>query len=155
MQPRETPSSTPSQDREGATREAKPDGSKRDIVLTTNAYDGAGNLIQETTGGVRTTVTHAVDATGRTTRSTLDPTGLNRVTTYDYDGDDRIIQQTRTIDPQARSSPRPPTTTRPETPPRRRSPNGPAHGSRHRPTTPRPDHLHGEPSWQRLRRESE
>ncbi|MEU2263648.1 LamG-like jellyroll fold domain-containing protein [Streptomyces sp. NPDC019645] len=75
------------------------DGSKRDIVLATNTYDGAGNLIQETTGGGRTTVTHAVDATGRTTRSTLDPTGLNRLTTYDYDGDDRIIQQTQTIDP--------------------------------------------------------
>ncbi|WP_093659623.1 hypothetical protein [Streptomyces wuyuanensis] len=99
MQPRETPSSTPSQDREGATREAKPDGSKRDIVLATNTYDGAGNLIQETTGGGRTTVTHTVDATGRTTRSTLDPNGLNRVTTYAYDGDDRIIQQTQTIDP--------------------------------------------------------
>lgn len=74
------------------------DGTKRDIVLEANTYNGAGHLTQQVTGGGATTVTHTVDSTGRTTRSVLDPNGLNRVTTYSYDGDDRITENTRTID---------------------------------------------------------
>ncbi|MFF3317355.1 LamG-like jellyroll fold domain-containing protein [Streptomyces sp. NPDC003035] len=74
------------------------DGTKRDIVLESNAYNGAGHLTQQITGGGRTTVTHVVDATGRTTSSVLDPNGLNRVTTYGYDNDDRLTTQARTID---------------------------------------------------------
>ncbi|WP_327380522.1 LamG-like jellyroll fold domain-containing protein [Streptomyces sp. NBC_01207] len=74
------------------------DGSKHDIVLEANEYDGAGHLTQQTTGGGRTTVTSTVDATGRTTRTVIDPNGLNRVTTMAYDGDDRITESTQSID---------------------------------------------------------
>ncbi|MFF3087593.1 LamG-like jellyroll fold domain-containing protein [Streptomyces nojiriensis] len=74
------------------------DGSKHDIVLEANEYDGAGHLIQQTTGGGRTTVTSTVDATGRTTRTVIDPNGLNRFTTMAYDGDDRITEATQSID---------------------------------------------------------
>ncbi|WP_258024269.1 LamG-like jellyroll fold domain-containing protein [Streptomyces bambusae] len=73
------------------------DGTKHDIVLESNNYDGDGNLIQQTTAGGRTTV-HAVDATGRTTSTVFDPNGLNRVTTFAYDADDRITEQTQSID---------------------------------------------------------
>ncbi|GAU69154.1 FHA domain-containing protein [Streptomyces sp. NBRC 110611] len=69
------------------------DGSKHDIVLEQNGYDGAGHLTQQTTGGGRTTVTREVDALGRTTRSVLDPKGLNRATTYTYDKGDRITEE--------------------------------------------------------------
>ncbi|MGW0313313.1 LamG-like jellyroll fold domain-containing protein [Streptomyces flavidovirens] len=74
------------------------DGTKRDIVLESNSYDGAGNLTRQVTGGGRTTVEHVVDATGRTTRTVLDAQGLNRALTYGYDGDNRVTEQSRTID---------------------------------------------------------
>nr|WP_311137723.1 hypothetical protein [Streptomyces sp. I6] len=81
-----------------ARQVSQADGSRRDIVLESNTYDGAGHLTRQVTGGGTTVVTHAVDATGRTTRSALDPTGLNRVTTYGYDGDDRITRLDQSID---------------------------------------------------------
>ncbi|MCY0954111.1 LamG-like jellyroll fold domain-containing protein [Streptomyces sp. H27-S2] len=74
------------------------DGSKRDIVLETNAYNGAGHLTQQTTGGGRTTTAHSVDATGRTTGTVLDPSGLNRRAAFTYDNDDRVTDLTQTID---------------------------------------------------------
>ncbi|MEU1310133.1 LamG-like jellyroll fold domain-containing protein [Streptomyces cinnamoneus] len=69
------------------------DGSKHDIVLETNAYDGAGNLIQRTAGGGTATVVNELDATGRVTRSVLDPNGLNRWTEFTYDDADRPVEQ--------------------------------------------------------------
>ncbi|MFG2715260.1 hypothetical protein ACGFX2_32560 [Streptomyces goshikiensis] len=72
-------------------------GSKKDIVLESTAYDGAGNVLSQTASGGRTTVS-TVGATGRTTRSVFDPNGLNRVTTVAYDGDDQITEQTQSID---------------------------------------------------------
>ncbi|MGW7287761.1 LamG-like jellyroll fold domain-containing protein [Streptomyces sp. NPDC054847] len=74
------------------------DGTRHDIVQVSNAYDGAGNLIRRTTGGGATTVEFQVDATGRTTREVLDPSGLNRVTTYGYDRDDRVTEQASPVD---------------------------------------------------------
>ncbi|MFJ8232825.1 LamG-like jellyroll fold domain-containing protein [Streptomyces sp. NPDC094448] len=74
------------------------DGTRRDIVLESNTYDGAGHLTREVTGGGATVVTQTVDATGRITKNTLDPTGLNRITTFAYDADDRITEETRNID---------------------------------------------------------
>ncbi|MFF1372694.1 LamG-like jellyroll fold domain-containing protein [Streptomyces virginiae] len=74
------------------------DGSKHDIVLEANEYDGAGHLTQQTTGGGRTTVTSTVDVTGRITRTVVDPNGLNRVTTMAYNGDDRVTESTQSID---------------------------------------------------------
>nr|WP_308434583.1 LamG-like jellyroll fold domain-containing protein [Streptomyces melanogenes] len=74
------------------------DGTRHDIVLEANTYDGAGHLTQQVTGGGRTTVTNTIDALGRTSATTLDPNGLNRTTTYAYDGDNRVTQQARAID---------------------------------------------------------
>ncbi|MGW6971636.1 LamG-like jellyroll fold domain-containing protein [Streptomyces sp. NPDC054952] len=72
-------------------------GTKKDIVLESNSYDGAGNLTAQTASGGRTTV-HTIDAFGRATRSVFDPNGLNRVSTAAYDGDNRVIEQTQSID---------------------------------------------------------
>ncbi|MFD9420449.1 LamG-like jellyroll fold domain-containing protein [Streptomyces goshikiensis] len=72
-------------------------GSKKDIVLESTTYDGAGNALSQTASGGRTTV-NTVDATGRVTGSVFDPNGLNRVTTAVYDGDNRITEQTQSID---------------------------------------------------------
>ncbi|MET9465969.1 LamG-like jellyroll fold domain-containing protein [Streptomyces sp. NPDC006544] len=74
------------------------DGTKRDIIVEANTYDGAGHLTQQTTGGGRATYAHTVDATGRTTRSTFDPDGLNRAATFEYDADDHPTVQSQTID---------------------------------------------------------
>ncbi|MFF3503172.1 LamG-like jellyroll fold domain-containing protein [Streptomyces sp. NPDC003247] len=73
------------------------DGSRHDIVLEANAYDPAGNLTQQVTGGGATTQTFTVDALGRTLTSVLDPNGLNRTATFVYDGDNRVKEQTQTI----------------------------------------------------------
>ncbi|MEV7679883.1 LamG-like jellyroll fold domain-containing protein [Streptomyces sp. NPDC088341] len=74
------------------------DGTERDIVLESNGYDGAGHATSLVTGGGATTVTAQVDATGRVTSTSLDPTGLNRRTAYGYDHDDRLTEQTETVD---------------------------------------------------------
>ncbi|MFF9283718.1 LamG-like jellyroll fold domain-containing protein [Streptomyces griseosporeus] len=73
------------------------DGSRHDIVLEARAYDAAGNLTQQVTGGGKTTQTFTVDALGRTQTSVLDPGGLNRTSTFVYDADDRLKQTTQTI----------------------------------------------------------
>ncbi|MEW9512519.1 LamG-like jellyroll fold domain-containing protein [Streptomyces bacillaris] len=75
----------------------RPDGTKRDIVLESTVYDPAGHPVRTVGGGGRTTVEHTVDALGRTTRTVLDPGGLARVSTFDYDLDDRLTRQTRTV----------------------------------------------------------
>ncbi|OEJ94263.1 RHS repeat protein [Streptomyces thermolilacinus] len=74
------------------------DGSRRDIVLEANTYDGAGHLVRQVTGGGTVTTVQAVDATGRVTRSVLDPDGLARTTTFAYDADDRVTTSTANID---------------------------------------------------------
>ncbi|MEU7167301.1 LamG-like jellyroll fold domain-containing protein [Streptomyces morookaense] len=87
-----------------ATKTAKAvtqaDGSKHDIVLEADTYDGAGHLAQRTTGSGATTVTSDVDATGRVTRSVLDPNGLNRCTEYKYDDDNRPVEQKTALNSQ-------------------------------------------------------
>lgn len=74
------------------------DGTRRDIVLEYNSYDGAGNLVRQSTGGYKTTVAYTVDATGRIKESVLDPEDLARKTTFAYDDDNRVTSETRTID---------------------------------------------------------
>ncbi|MDX3184912.1 DNRLRE domain-containing protein [Streptomyces sp. ME02-7008A-1] len=74
------------------------DGTRRDVQLESNTYDGAGNLTRQVTGGGSVTMTHTVDATGRTTRSALDPDGLNRITDLAYDADDRLTEESRPVD---------------------------------------------------------
>lgn len=76
-------------------------GSKKDVLLESAVYDGAGNAVTQTAAGGRSTF-HAVDATGRRTRSVFDPDGLNRVTTTAYDGDNRVAEQTQSIDGSSR-----------------------------------------------------
>ncbi|MFJ7159803.1 LamG-like jellyroll fold domain-containing protein [Streptomyces sp. NPDC101118] len=73
------------------------DGSRRDVLLEANTYDGAGNLIRRTDPGGTPTV-HTVDATGRTTASVFDPGGLTRTAAFTYDADDRVTRRTQTID---------------------------------------------------------
>ncbi|MER5307278.1 LamG-like jellyroll fold domain-containing protein [Streptomyces sp. NPDC002773] len=72
-------------------------GGKKDILLDSTVYDGAGNAVTRTASGGRTTV-HTVDATGRVTRSVFDPNGLNRVTTFAYNGDDQVTEESQSID---------------------------------------------------------
>ncbi|MFI2072164.1 LamG-like jellyroll fold domain-containing protein [Streptomyces triculaminicus] len=67
-----------------AKRVTQADGSKHDIVLEANDYDGAGNLVQRTARGGTSTVVNEVDVIGRVTRSALDPKGLNRWTEITY-----------------------------------------------------------------------
>ncbi|MCX4654948.1 DNRLRE domain-containing protein [Streptomyces microflavus] len=81
-----------------ARQVTQPDGSRRDIALEANGYDGAGNLTRQVTGGGRVTVNHTVDTTGRVTRSVLDPDGLNRITDIEYDDDDRVTKESRPVD---------------------------------------------------------
>ncbi|MEU9171900.1 LamG-like jellyroll fold domain-containing protein [Streptomyces sp. NPDC048420] len=73
------------------------DGTRHDIVLEATTYDPAGHPTQQVTGGGRSTQTFTVDALGRTTTSVLDPAGLNRTSTFTYDADDRVKQQTQSI----------------------------------------------------------
>ncbi|WP_234439433.1 LamG-like jellyroll fold domain-containing protein [Streptomyces wedmorensis] len=79
------------------------DGSRRDIVLERNTYDGAGHLTRQSTGGDKATVVHTVDAIGRITQSVFDPEDLARKTTFGYDNDDRLKNETRTVDATGRT----------------------------------------------------
>lgn len=60
------------------------------FVQQSNAYDAAGNLATRVTNNGTTTTSYAVDAAGRASSVALDPTGLNRVTSYTYGPDDFI-----------------------------------------------------------------
>ncbi|MFD8912157.1 RHS repeat-associated core domain-containing protein [Streptomyces sp. NPDC059575] len=72
-------------------------GTTRDITLESDSYDGAGNLVKRITGGGKSIETDfTVDAAGRTTRTVLDPGGLNRVTTDGYDELGDVVTETRT-----------------------------------------------------------
>ncbi|WP_198348084.1 LamG-like jellyroll fold domain-containing protein [Plantactinospora sp. KBS50] len=64
------------------------------FVQESNAYDAAGNLLSQTTNNGTTTTTFAVDAANRTTASTLDPAGLNRVSSFEYSTDDQQVAET-------------------------------------------------------------
>ncbi|MCP3820578.1 DNRLRE domain-containing protein [Streptomyces sp. A3M-1-3] len=61
-----------------------------------NTYDAVGNLIKQVTNDGRTTSTFAVDASDRTTSTTLDPGGLARTTKVSYDPDDNVVSETDT-----------------------------------------------------------
>ncbi|MGW2255695.1 LamG-like jellyroll fold domain-containing protein [Kitasatospora sp. NPDC001660] len=67
------------------------DGTLRNVVLQQNTYDNAGRLAQQVTGGGKTTTVTAYDAAGRVSKSTVDPGGLNRSTTYTYDVGNRPL----------------------------------------------------------------
>ena len=70
------------------------DGSS--FVLQRNSYDGAGNLTTQVTNNGATTTTYAYDDAGRQYQTTLDPGGLNRVTTNELSADDNVVGTTQT-----------------------------------------------------------
>jgi RHS repeat-associated protein len=61
------------------------------FVQQSNTYDAAGNLISRVTNNGATTTNYTVDAASRTTAATLDPAGLNRMTSYSYSPDDFVL----------------------------------------------------------------
>ncbi|GHK03909.1 hypothetical protein SY2F82_66120 [Streptomyces sp. Y2F8-2] len=62
-----------------------PDGTKRDIVVESDTYDGAGNVLTETTAGGKLVTEYTYDPVGRVKSEVVDPGGLARRTTYTYD----------------------------------------------------------------------
>ncbi|TQJ17751.1 RHS repeat-associated core domain-containing protein [Kribbella jejuensis] len=73
-----------------------PDGSTRLYVLEDDTYDGAGNRISAKTDNRMTTTTYTIDAAGRVSSQTVDPTGLKRATTYDHDLAGNVTRETNT-----------------------------------------------------------
>ncbi|MER7130103.1 LamG-like jellyroll fold domain-containing protein [Streptosporangium saharense] len=68
----------------------------RDVVLESNTYDAAGNLISALDSGGRERTDYVYDAAGRVTSETFDPSGLARKTAYVYDANDNVIKTTLT-----------------------------------------------------------
>ncbi|MFF7213164.1 LamG-like jellyroll fold domain-containing protein [Streptomyces sp. NPDC008238] len=66
---------------------------KSTYVLETDSYDAAGNLLSSTTDNGETVSNYSVDAASRTTSTTVDPTGVDRVTTVSYTPDDEIASE--------------------------------------------------------------
>ncbi|OAH14145.1 LamG-like jellyroll fold domain-containing protein [Streptomyces jeddahensis] len=62
-------------------------------VLESDTYDAAGNLLSSTTDNGETVTNYKVDAASRTTSTTVDPTGVDRVTTVSYTPDDEIATE--------------------------------------------------------------
>ncbi|WP_149256886.1 RHS repeat-associated core domain-containing protein [Actinomadura sp. K4S16] len=73
-----------------------PDGTKRDFVLSSYEYDGAGNATKLVTGNGKNTVQNVYDNVGRVESSTLDPGGIARRIAYQYDAGGNITQETST-----------------------------------------------------------
>jgi RHS repeat-associated protein len=69
--------------------------SPADVVLHAYTYDGAGNLTQDAAGGGLSTTNQTWDAGNRVTSTTLDPAGLDRVTSYTYDADSNLTSVVR------------------------------------------------------------
>ncbi|MER5646140.1 RHS repeat-associated core domain-containing protein [Streptosporangium sp. NPDC002524] len=67
-----------------------------DVVLQSSEYDPAGNLVEQISGGGKTTVAYVYDAAGRKTSTTLDPAALNRQTAYVYDAVNNVTRETFT-----------------------------------------------------------
>ncbi|MFC1413037.1 LamG-like jellyroll fold domain-containing protein [Streptacidiphilus sp. N1-12] len=79
-------------------------GTTRTVVEESDTYDAAGNQIQQTTGGGKTTVTSTYDDGSRLTSSTLDPAGLDRTTSYTYDNDNHVLSTKTTGGGQTRET---------------------------------------------------
>ena len=62
-------------------------------VQEADTYDPAGNLITRVTSNGATTTDYAVDADSEVTSQAVDPSGLNRVTSYTYTPDDDVATQ--------------------------------------------------------------
>jgi RHS repeat-associated protein len=59
-------------------------------VAEADSYDAAGNLVGRKSNNATTSQGWSVDAAGRTTVTTLDPTGVDRATSYTYSPDDAV-----------------------------------------------------------------
>ncbi|HEV2372371.1 MAG TPA: LamG-like jellyroll fold domain-containing protein [Streptosporangiaceae bacterium] len=70
--------------------------SGQSFVQQSNSYDQAGNLVKRVTNNGYTETDYVIDAAGRTTSSTLDPTGVDRTTTYAYSPTDQVLNVRRT-----------------------------------------------------------
>ncbi|MFF5257942.1 LamG-like jellyroll fold domain-containing protein [Actinomadura viridis] len=75
------------------------DGTKRDFVLSTVEYDGAGNPTEQTTANGRTIVQNVYDRVGRVESTTLDPGRLNRRVSYQYDAGGNVTKVIRSGNP--------------------------------------------------------
>lgn len=72
-----------------------PDGGTRDLVLESNTYDGAGNLIRRVAANGRMTVEHTYTRTGQIASTVVDPGGLSRRTAYTYDANGNVTRVSR------------------------------------------------------------
>jgi RHS repeat-associated protein len=64
------------------------------FVQQDNTYDAAGNLVSQKTNNEQTLTNFTVDAASRTTSATLDPSNLNRTTSYAFSPDDEVLNTT-------------------------------------------------------------
>jgi RHS repeat-associated protein len=62
-----------------------PDGSTRDFVVESNTYDAAGNVTKSVLDNGASVTTNEIDKMGRIKSTTVDPGGVNRVNSYEYD----------------------------------------------------------------------
>ncbi|MCX3058378.1 LamG-like jellyroll fold domain-containing protein [Streptomyces beihaiensis] len=72
------------------------DGSTTSKYLHVYDYDYAGHVIAEKDTNALTRTDFTVDPAGRTTKRTFDPSGLDIVTSYSYDGDGNLTSQSVT-----------------------------------------------------------
>ncbi|MFG1824478.1 DNRLRE domain-containing protein [Microbispora bryophytorum] len=68
----------------------------RDVVLASYEYDWAGNPVKTVTGGGKTRTDYVYDAANLLTSQTLDPGGLGRRASYEYDANGNVISTTKT-----------------------------------------------------------
>jgi RHS repeat-associated protein len=62
-------------------------------VQESDGYDAAGNMTSQVTNNGATTTDYTVDAADRTASQALDPSGLDRVTSYAYTPDDGVATE--------------------------------------------------------------
>ncbi|MFJ5268379.1 LamG-like jellyroll fold domain-containing protein [Streptomyces sp. NPDC088358] len=62
-------------------------------VLEADTYDAAGNLLTSASDNGETVTNYKVDAASRTTSTTVDPTGVDRVSTVSYTPDDQVASE--------------------------------------------------------------
>ncbi|MFC8620517.1 LamG-like jellyroll fold domain-containing protein [Micromonospora purpureochromogenes] len=74
---------------------SRTDGVKT-VVLEENTYDRAGNVAVKKENNGATTTSYLYDPASRLVASTVSPGGVDRISTYSYDGDDRVTA-TRTL----------------------------------------------------------
>ena len=77
-----------------ATDAATDAGNGEAFIETIDSYDGAGNLIQSTTNDQETVTLYSYDDAGRQLTSTLDPSGLDQVSTNTYFPDGYVKDST-------------------------------------------------------------